>query len=99
MLLVERAGPACPGAPAETWAISNEAVASDEQVACASGLSTAKSSSANLCGGRLIFAGQIRRGDSDVNCCAIAMPARSPALRAPSPRLGDGARTRLPKPE
>jgi uncharacterized protein (DUF433 family) len=33
--------------------------------------------------------------ETDVNCCAVEMPAPSPALRAPSPRWGEGARTTL----
>jgi hypothetical protein len=44
-------------------------------------------------GERLILTGQFRRGEADVICCAVAMPAPSPALRAPSPRWGEGART------
>src|SRR5580692_8640285 len=49
----------------------------------------------HLPGGRLILAGQFRLGEPNVNCCAFAMPAPSPALRAPSPRWGEGARTTL----
>jgi hypothetical protein len=39
--------------------------------------------------------GQIRLDEQDAICGVVAMLAPSPALRAPSPRWGEGARTSL----